>query len=137
MHNIKPELVPVILQILDEKPKQCSKTLSKGPGCYCFEGLIAEALIRLYPDRYSWGRYYPDEVDTATAANWPILLRDGRVVGDGVLWSKAREDATLPDKLGYHPGPELDGQVLWCWNDVEEKNFDWLREQLTKPAEPV
>lgn len=125
MHNIKPELVPAILQVLDEEPQQCRAALSTGPGCYCFEGVIAEALCRLYPDRFRW----------TYIGNERTLLWNEIPAGAGTLWRRALAEITIGlDEDGDPQQPMLHGVLLWVLNDNLGKDFAWFREQLTTPA---
>ena len=52
-HNILPDIVPKIIAVLDESI-QCSYSLSRCTGCYCFLGAICEAFIRDHPGKYRW-----------------------------------------------------------------------------------
>lgn len=52
-HNIRPEVVPLIVEVLKES-RQCKGVLSEGPGCYCFEGAVCEAYRRAHPGEAEW-----------------------------------------------------------------------------------
>ena len=61
MHNIKPEILPKILAILDENPEQTTGRLyaksDSGRECFCIEGIVCEAYRREHPDNARWDRY--------------------------------------------------------------------------------
>lgn len=58
-HNLRPEIVPLVLEVLRDSPK-ITRRLARNDGgtmCFCFEGAVCEAYRRAHPDKARWSTY--------------------------------------------------------------------------------
>lgn len=129
MHNIKPEMIPKILAILEENPKQCTGEICSEPGCYCFEGLLAEIARREQPDVYRW-----EERNGSLCfdKNSQILVSDilGDDPHDQILLKSICAMFTTD---GDSPMFEVDGGLIHAYraNDGYDWTWDDFKKALT------
>lgn len=114
-HNIKPGLVPELVELLRTSKQTCKVLRDKEGSCYCVEGLLCELYRRHHPDSSGW-------FDSLFRVR--VVLPDGRggyrESGAGWCPPSVIEWATTnnrhPSIITDYPG-EPDPIALWRLND--------------------
>lgn len=121
-HNLKPEVVPLVLEVLRDS-KQTTRRLVRAVGnerCFCIEGAVCEAYRRAHPTEARWTRLGSSLVEFFdTGADGPYA---GSMPDTVMKWALLEGTARLI--FNNRPAMELNDTYGW--------GFDIFIKELTE-----